>query len=136
MTDYVLGFLFTKDLNNVVLIEKQKPDWQKGLWNGVGGKVEDGESSDKAMQREFKEETDLNIKSWERCILMEFPHCTVMIYKAVSDKAWKAETKEEGIVKVVPVGNLDLRQCIPNLHWIIPLLLDPVMKFPMNMEGI
>jgi hypothetical protein len=26
----------------VVLIEKQKPDWQKGCLNAVGGKVEDG----------------------------------------------------------------------------------------------
>lgn len=40
---YVLGFMFSNLMNNVVLLQKQKPNWQKGLWNGVGGKVESGE---------------------------------------------------------------------------------------------
>jgi len=41
---YVAGFMFSPDLENVVLIEKQKPEWQKGKYNAVGGKIEDGET--------------------------------------------------------------------------------------------
>lgn len=55
---YVLGFAFDADRQNVVLIEKQRPDWQKGQMNGIGGKVEPSDASIKgAMIREFFEET-------------------------------------------------------------------------------
>jgi len=40
MTEYVLGFLM--DNYRVVLIEKQRPAWQKGLLNGVGGHINHG----------------------------------------------------------------------------------------------
>jgi hypothetical protein len=33
---YVLGFLFSSDFSSVCLIEKQKPKWQQGRYNGVG----------------------------------------------------------------------------------------------------
>lgn len=55
--DYVCGFMFSPTLTQVVLIEKKKPSWQKGLLNGVGGKVEPREEPSYAMAREFKEET-------------------------------------------------------------------------------
>jgi len=53
----VVGFMFNRHGDAVVLIEKKKPDWQKGLLNGVGGKIEVMESPIDAMVREFKEET-------------------------------------------------------------------------------
>jgi 8-oxo-dGTP pyrophosphatase MutT (NUDIX family) len=56
---YVLGFAFTQDLRLVVLIEKARPEFMRGLLNGVGGAVEPGEDPRKAMVREFLEETGL-----------------------------------------------------------------------------
>ncbi len=59
---YVAGFAFDQDLDRVVLIEKVKPDWQKGKLNGVGGKVEAVDKSlSHAMSREFEEETSVNV---------------------------------------------------------------------------
>jgi 8-oxo-dGTP diphosphatase len=55
MKAYVLGFVIHQ--NEVLLIEKERPYWQQGKLNGVGGSVEDGESPDGAMSREFREET-------------------------------------------------------------------------------
>lgn len=40
MTQYCLGFAFTDHDNFVILIRKNKPAWQKGLLNGVGGESE------------------------------------------------------------------------------------------------
>ena len=40
MKKYVLTFLFTSDYKNVWLIEKNRPNWQKGSLNGIGGKIE------------------------------------------------------------------------------------------------
>jgi len=54
---YVVGFLFNATQEFVCLIEKQRPDWQKGRLNGVGGHIEDGEKPIGAMNREFFEET-------------------------------------------------------------------------------
>lgn len=57
MKTYVLGFCFNQSLNKVVLIRKKKPDWQASRLNGVGGSVEQGETTLAAMVREFREET-------------------------------------------------------------------------------
>lgn len=61
VTKYVVGFMFDTGMENVALIRKQKPAWQEGLLNGIGGKVEDSESSLAAMTREFREEAGLRI---------------------------------------------------------------------------
>lgn len=64
MKKYVAGFLFSPDFENVVLIEKNKPAWQKGKYNGIGGKIEEGETPGEAMRREFEEEAGLSIDDW------------------------------------------------------------------------
>ena len=61
-TAYVCGFAFTHD-QRVVLIRKARPEWQRGLLNGVGGRIEEarGEVSTDAMVREFFEETGVAV---------------------------------------------------------------------------
>lgn len=58
MKRYVLGFVFDRRYNNVLLIEKARPNWQAGKLNGLGGKVAEGESPAAAMVRELREETN------------------------------------------------------------------------------
>lgn len=57
MTEYVLCFV--KKFDSVLLIEKLKPDWQRGLYNLPGGKIEPGETAKEAAIRELNEETGL-----------------------------------------------------------------------------
>ena len=83
---YVVGFLFNPDMTEVVLIKKNRPDWQKGLLNGVGGKIESGEDPITAMIREFKEETGIKLeKSLLRYIgiypLHETKDVVIFIYR-------------------------------------------------------
>jgi 8-oxo-dGTP pyrophosphatase MutT (NUDIX family) len=59
---YVAGFMFSPDFENVILIEKEKPAWQKGKYNAVGGKIENAETPMVAMAREFKKETFIETK--------------------------------------------------------------------------
>jgi 8-oxo-dGTP pyrophosphatase MutT (NUDIX family) len=54
---YVVGFLFSQDESKVLLVWKNRPAWQNGKLNGIGGKIEAGETPLQAMEREFKEET-------------------------------------------------------------------------------
>ena len=58
---YTLSFLFTTDLKKVLLIEKKRPEWQKGFLNGIGGKVEGDENFVECIERETFEETNLKI---------------------------------------------------------------------------
>ncbi len=57
MKNYVLGFVFSPDLSEVYLIRKNRPEWQAGFLNGIGGKVEEGEAEEQAMAREAWEES-------------------------------------------------------------------------------
>lgn len=54
---YVIGIVRTKD--SIVLIKKNKPDWQKDKYNFVGGKIEENETPSFAIIREFEEETGI-----------------------------------------------------------------------------
>ncbi len=64
MVHFVVGFLFSEDFKLVALIEKLKPSYLAGKLNGLGGKVEPGESPAEAMRREFQEEGGLLIPDW------------------------------------------------------------------------
>lgn len=67
MQQYVVGFVFDEQREYVVLVQKTRPTFQAGLWNGVGGKVEPHETSLTAMMRECAEECDLHIPDWHLC---------------------------------------------------------------------
>lgn len=64
MKNYVLGFIFDQNLDKVLLIKKNRPDFQKGKLNGIGGSIELNETALEAMRRETKEECGLDIKEW------------------------------------------------------------------------
>ncbi|MEQ7051969.1 8-oxo-dGTP diphosphatase [Paenibacillaceae sp. P-4] len=44
--------------NEVLLLNREKPSWM-GCWNGIGGKLEAGESPRESMERELAEETGI-----------------------------------------------------------------------------
>lgn len=71
MKKYVLGFMFVGD--NCVLIERTKDDWQCGLVNGIGGKIEDNEDPYDAMIREFEEEAGVHTHyhEWNHVITLD-----------------------------------------------------------------
>jgi 8-oxo-dGTP diphosphatase len=138
MQKYVIGFLFDKERENLILIQKTKPEWQRGNYNGVGGKVELGETYEQAMVREFEEETGIKDKiNWQLFNLMDnadskqFPY-TIAIYRAFEDYEIlaKAKSTTEEQIKIVAIqefwdGSLPL---IYNLQWIIPMALDGLIN--------
>jgi 8-oxo-dGTP pyrophosphatase MutT (NUDIX family) len=84
---YVLGFYFTLDQRRVALIRKNKPEWQAGRLNGIGGKIEEGERPIDAMVREFAEEAGYatSPESWRNFAEMSFPGCSVECFAATGD---------------------------------------------------
>lgn len=69
MQHYTIGALFNFDLTMVLLIQKNKPEWQRGKYNLPGGKVEPIyeeqrerlESPEECIEREMFEESELII---------------------------------------------------------------------------
>jgi len=122
MKRYVCGFMFDSKYNEVLLIRKTKPVWQQGKLNGIGGKIESGESPHGAMVREFKEETGIDAPVWHRVCDLSGSDWHVIFYWCHGDiHSAKATTNEQPIVvsaKALP-DNI-----IPNLSWLVPLASD------------
>jgi 8-oxo-dGTP diphosphatase len=125
---YVVGLLFSDDLKQVVLIKKNKPEWQKGLLNGPGGKVEKTDpTAFYAMRREIREETGLTIDNWRLFfvqigILQDY---IVNYYIAKTDYAQLNQIKSttDEVVGVYDVKYLDPTQLVNTLAWAIPLAI-------------
>ena len=82
-TNYVAGFVFRKEGTEVALIKKNKPDWQRGKLNGVGGKVEPFDDSDhQAMAREFREETGVTTQAgqWSEIAELNCADATITFF--------------------------------------------------------
>lgn len=120
---YCLGFLFDDRGFQVALILKQKPAWQAGKYNGIGGKVEDTESPFDAMVREFREEAGVLVEDWYAFAVMDGSDFSVTCYRAFSSEALaKVRSMEREKVKVFPLPIVG--KCMRNLSWLIPLALD------------
>ncbi|UUO23579.1 NUDIX domain-containing protein [Colwellia sp. M166] len=128
---YVTGFLFSQDTNQIVLIKKINPQWQRGLFNGIGGKVEANETSIDAMVRECAEETGVITQpvDWQYFANVFRPNgYDVDLYFARTDLALSAKTMEAEEIHIMKVSAIP-KNIIPNLQWLIPLALDNQADF-------
>ena len=130
MTGYTVGFIFTTDLTQVALVTKTHPDWQKGRINGIGGKIEDGESSPACMVREVHEEAGLltNESDWKLVIQMKRPAVYVDFYATRIADTTKVQTMTDEVIQWYPVSALP-KEVLSNLTWLVPLSID-VYKDP------
>lgn len=52
------------DNKEILLLKKNNPDWQKGLYNGIGGKVELNTTPLETIIKKCQEELSVNISNW------------------------------------------------------------------------
>ena len=130
---YVLGFLFDLTGNRVLLRKKQKPDWMVNKFNGVGGKVDDGEIGIEAMHRECDAETGHDPGDWQffcalsgKGFLME---CYLAYYENLhhidsyySDTDHTGDEPRVETNHIFPVHDLP-PNLVPNCRWLIPMAL-------------
>lgn len=58
--------------DNEVLLAMKKRGFGRGRWNGVGGKVEKGETIEHALQRECREEIGVTIDKFKKVAVISF----------------------------------------------------------------
>lgn len=121
---YVVGFLFRFARTGVALITKNRPEWQRGKLNGIGGGVEEGETALDAMKREFREETGLIVPDWHHFAAINFRGALVDFFMAEVEDAYLSQTTDERVAwyRVADIPHLPT---IPNLRWLIPLAISP-----------
>lgn len=134
-TQYVAG-LYSADQGRFMLfLRKKKPGhWQDGRHNLLGGHIEPDESPKDAMVREFFEEAGVrtNPNAWNLKLVLSGPtwvvhffhmegttQQTIMVDHAEGTNEWHAD---------IP------KTAIPNLHWIVPMMLDKTILFPIHVQ--
>jgi mutator protein MutT len=110
----VVGCLI-KNNNKILLLKRgDDEDSYPGLWELPGGKVEFGESLDQAVKREVREETGLELNSFQLCGYFQYiinkPDLTkyaVQINFVAETKQLKVAVTEHTDFKFVTIDELD-----------------------------
>lgn len=133
MRRYVLCYSFlANNPSKIYVVRKQKPEWQMGMYNLIGGKVEEDEIDKERMaaKREFEEESGINIKNEDvigLCGKIIGKDFFIKVYRLSIGK-WSesyvpqptSPTQEEVVIKRIQ-DLLDHPRLIDNLKVVIPL---------------
>lgn len=129
-TEYVCGFFFNPIGCNVLLIRKARPAWMAGRLNGVGGKIELGETNHQAMTREFKEEAGITVLPDRWTAFASLDHLSkntrIFFYHATAngDEVSRVRHPSDDGEMLVWVGLDSIGRAsyvVPNLNWLIPM---------------
>lgn len=126
--NYVCGFLFSED--HVLLLRKNKPDWQAGNLNGVGGKIEEGENKHEAMRREFLEEAGRLINTWTYKLRLHVTHRESIVYffAAHCQAMFDVPACNEGELGWYKLTEFQDQKPIQSLKWLVPFCADPTIE--------
>jgi len=144
---YVCGFLFDSH-RRVLLVRKTRgPVAVVGRWNGIGGRIERGESGLEAMRREFVEGTGIGIERWEGVLQLSGMNAgrfwSVQFYRAwveempAAIRSTNDVGEELGAWDVKTIVRIELSEVggvVRNLQWIVPMLLDGDVRKALVME--
>jgi 8-oxo-dGTP diphosphatase len=116
------------DSVKILVVEKNKPEWQKGKYNLLGGKVEEGETPLQAAVRELKEESGLDPGEFDMPFFagkLEGDDYDIFCYKiGVEDDELKPQAGETEKVSWQYWDSLATDpKLIPNLKIVIPLMM-------------
>lgn len=126
--NFVLGFLFNAKLDKVVLIKKNRPDYQAGKLNGLGGKIEQEDCPKLKMVDKFVEEAGVIVNDWKDCgVLSDGKTYKVNIFGAKGNiEAVNTMTSEE--VCVYSVKDLTSLKCVYGVPMFVREAIDRLLK--------
>lgn len=130
---YVAGFM--TDGQRVALIEKHRPPALAGRLNGIGGKVENWETPELAMVREFEEETGFHHEGWlhfctlrvgaDKCepvacvvyfyYTFVFPHALNLVHSTTDEPV--------ELVSIAGPAYAVRQRALPNVNWLLAMAL-------------
>lgn len=124
------------NLEHVLLIQKARPDWQAGFLNGIGGRIEPGETPQEAMGREAREETPYSFSdtAWLHYADMDKRgEWVVHVFYSLVDSLigdqrliteWNKPGRDEPLHIVLVASLPRAKLCIKNLPGLIGFIAD------------
>lgn len=139
--NYTLGFVFFEGINQVLLIEKQKPAFQKGYLNGLGGKQEPDEGPLGCIIREIEEECGLKTynSDWTYFCTMRCKdnstdkesyswdvHCFATILPV--ERAKDITQKEDEVLTMLSLDRINVAYpaLLGNITWLVGMGMDSI----------
>jgi 8-oxo-dGTP pyrophosphatase MutT (NUDIX family) len=127
----VICYVYDKPRRNYLLIHKAKGKFGGGFWNGPGGKIEAGESAEKATKREVFEETGLRISNLEEAGTLEFyfghgkqkPDWTAVVFITTEFQGKLKTRSEEGTLHWIGEDELPFDCMWEDDRYWLPLLV-------------
>lgn len=129
MMEASVGFVFDLNMTRVVLIRKNRPQWQAGLLNGIGGKKEGSETPVETMCREFREEAGVVTEEtdWLPLAVLQGEHFLIHAFYLVSREVYSnAVAQTDEWLEHWDVSELS-ESCVPSVPWLIWLAKDSNM---------
>lgn len=75
--NYVVIMLFNEECNKILLVKRNKKPY-KNCWNGIGGKIEEGETPLECAKRECMEETSISLSNPKLLVTYLYPETNVI----------------------------------------------------------
>lgn len=122
---YVLGFIFSTDLKSVALLRKDRPEWQAGKLNGIGGKLEKEEDIFEGMVRECYEETGISIpeEEWNYFAAFEGEQHHVHCFKTTYHDITQLICPESEVIEYLSLDKIHEENLMDNVKYLIPMAL-------------
>lgn len=138
---YASCLLVSPSRESMLLIRKNRPDWQAGQLNIIGGHVEQNEDPKEAAIREVLEEVGFFLDPDEVapfCVLDTLTPGPARVYFFVAEveciHAFTQKTDEEPVVVDIDYV-VDAPDVIPNLKYLVPMAVDKDHPFGMIYES-
>lgn len=130
MKELETTLLFLRKENKILLARKKK-GFGFGKWNGIGGKLEQGETPEQAMIRETEEEIFVTPTEYEKVGIINFIEyykdelATINMHVYVATK-WDKTPKES--IEMLPewfeIDNLPWNDMLPDDSFWLPFVLE------------
>ena len=146
MNQTVVGFSHMLDLpyticfcisGDKVLLQKRIKQPNQGLWNGVGGKIEEGETPVESIKREVQEETDLDVSeasmsyvgivTWQKPDRVSGMHCYIAEFPRDFELPFTTKDTREGLLEWKQkawVFNKNNNEVVENIPLFLPSMLN------------
>lgn len=137
MTEYVVVDAFPVEPNHaqkVLLVHKNRPDYLKGIFNMVGGKLEPGENPIQAAIRELQEEAGLDeLQNYDPMVFYPSEYCGMVLGTKSSihcvkvpvsfrQKLTPRKEETEPVAWFDYCDALNHPKLMPNLRVVLPLI--------------
>lgn len=130
--EYVLIIPFVS--TDVLLVEKKRPEWQAGKYNGPGGKVEENETPIRAAVRELYEETGCDVSEDYMepfCVLTGLEDSVPYICYCYTCRVVESQIQQK-TDEPTRLGNYSLLSpttIVTSLRWMIPMAREKLLNF-------